>query len=149
MRPAVARFYQGLAIPSLAMLLLSGCVLAPEGTAEEHAKLDSNSPLFEPPIEARDLPPLLAPARWRDVLSRAFLTNGELESAYFEWKAALARIDRAATWPNSNVTVSFTYMFQPENIKAWNRTTISAGFDPSVVLSLPVKTQTAGEVALE
>jgi outer membrane protein, heavy metal efflux system len=82
-------------------------------------------------------------------LRRAFFTNGELESAYFEWKAALARIDRAATWPNSNVTVSFSYMFSPGNIKAWNRTTISGGFDPSVVLSLPVKTQTAGEVALE
>ena len=134
----------------MAMLLgLSGCVLAPEGTAEEQAKLDTASSLFEPPVEARQLAPLPAPAGWRDVLRRAFFTNGELESAYFEWKAALARIDRAATWPNGNVTVSFSYMFSPENIKAWNRTTISGGFDPSVVLSLPVKTQTAGEVALE
>jgi outer membrane protein TolC len=82
-------------------------------------------------------------------LAAGFLANGELESAYFEWKAALARIDRAATWPNSNATVSFSYMFSRENIKAWNRTTISGGLDPSVVLSLPVKTQAAGEVALE
>lgn len=128
---------------------LTGCVLAPQGTVQEQAKLDANSPLFEPPVEARQLPALPAPTDWRDVLERAFLANGELESAYFEWKAALARIDRAATWPNSNATVSFSYMFSRENIKAWNRTTISGGFDPSVVLSLPVKTQAAGEVALE
>jgi cobalt-zinc-cadmium efflux system outer membrane protein len=139
-----------IAMLSMAILLgLSGCVLAPEGTVEEQVKLDTNSPPFEPPVEARQLPPLPAPAGWRDVLRRAFLANGELESAYFEWKAALARIDRAATWPNSNATVSFSYMFSPENIKAWNRTTISSGFDPSVPLSLPVKTETAGRVALE
>ena len=150
--PIRDRAPRGAVIAMLLMAMLSGlsgCVLAPEGTAEEQAKLDTASPLFEPPVETRQLPPLPAPAGWRDVLRRAFFANGELESAYFEWKAALARIDRAATWPNSNVTVSFSYMFSPENIKAWNRTTISGGFDPSVVLSLPVKTQTAGEVALE
>lgn len=131
------------------MLLLSGCVLAPQGTAEEQAKLDLNSPFFEPPVEARELPALPAPADWRDVLERAFLGNGELESAYFEWKAALARIDRAATWPNSNVMLGFRHMFTRENLKAWDRTTISASFMPAVTLQLPIKPQTAGEVALE
>lgn len=151
MRPIVARLcIRALVIPGMAMLLgLGGCVLAPEGTVEEQAKLDANSPPFEPPVEARQLPVLPKPAGWRDVLRRAFFANGELESAYFEWKGALARIDRAATWPNSNATVSFSYMFSGENIKAWNRTTISGGFDPSVPLSLPVKTETAGKVALE
>lgn len=139
-----------IAMLTVAMLFgLSGCVLAPEGTVEEQVKLDANSPPFEPPVEARQLPALPAPAGWRDVLRRAFFANGELESAYFEWKAALARIVRAATWPNSNATVNFSYMFSRENIKAWNRTTISGGFDPSVPLSLPIKTQTAGKVALE
>jgi outer membrane protein TolC len=77
------------------------------------------------------------------------LANGELESAYFEWKAALARIDQAAVWPNSNVALSYSYMFSAGNIKTWNRTTITAGFDPSKTLSLPVKSQAAGKVALE
>ena len=134
---------------SMPIFLLSGCVLAPEGTLEERAKLNSQSGSFEPPIDVRQLPLVPTPAHWQDVLRRAFFANGELESAYFEWKAALARIDRAATWPNSNMTVSFQYMFSPENMKAWDRTTISAGFDPSVVLSLPIKTQIAGEVAFE
>jgi outer membrane protein, heavy metal efflux system len=138
-----------IAMLSMAMLLLSGCVLAPEGTVEEHAKLNTQSGAFEQPIDVRQLPSVPTPAHWHAVLRRAFFANGELESAYFEWKAALARIDRAATWPNSNMTVSFQYMFSPENMKAWDRTTISAGFDPSVVLSLPIKTQIAGEVALE
>jgi cobalt-zinc-cadmium efflux system outer membrane protein len=136
--------------PGLAIVMgLTGCVLAPQGTMEEHAKLDETAPHFEPPVETRDLPVLPAPASWRDVLHRAFLANGELESAYFEWKAALARIDQVATWPNTNVAVNFSYMFSRENMKFWDRTTIGAGFDPSMNLSLPIKVQTAGEVALE
>ena len=83
------------------------------------------------------------------MLSRAFLANGELESSYFEWKAAFTRIDQVATWPNSNVALSFGYLFSPGNMKAWDRTTIGAGFDPSMNLSLPVKIRTAGKVALD
>ena len=128
---------------------LSGCVLAPVGALEEQAKLDSVAPAFEPPVDARQLPTLPTRTGWREVLRRAFFANGELESAYFEWKAAFARIDQAATWPNSNVAVSFSYMFSAENIKAWDRTTIGVGFDPSMNLSLPIKVQTAGAVALE
>ena len=128
---------------------LTGCALVPEGTPEEHAKLGANSAPFEPQVETRQLPELPAQADWRAVLHRAFLANGDLESAYFEWKAALARVYQAATWPNSNVAVSFSYMFSPEQMKFWDRTTIGVGFDPSVNLSLPIKVQTAGEIALE
>ena len=127
---------------------LSGCVLAPQGTRDEHAKLTAASPPFEPRIEARGLPELRDTVTWQDALSRAFLANGELESSYFEWKAAYARIDQVATWPNSNVALSFGYMFSPGNMKAWDRTTIGAGFDSSMNLSLPVKTRAAGKVAL-
>lgn len=135
---------------SIAMALgLGGCVLAPPGTTEEQAKLSEVSGRFEPPVEARELPVLPAQASWRDVLHRAFLANGELESAYFEWKAALIQINQAAAWPNSKFAVGYSYMFSPENMKAWNRMTISGGFDPSMNLSLPVKAETAGKVALE
>ena len=95
------------------------------------------------------MPAVPAPADWHDVLSRAFLANGELESAYFEWKAAFARIDQAAVWPNSNVALTFSYMFSPANMKAWDRTTLGVGFDPSMNLSLPIKARTAGKVALD
>jgi outer membrane protein, heavy metal efflux system len=123
--------------------------LAPRGTRDEQAKLNTASPPFEPRIEARQIPELPAVATWQDVLSRAFLANGELESSYFEWKAAFTRIDQVATWPNSNVALSFGYLFSAGNMKAWDRTTIGAGFDPSMNLSLPVKTRTAGKVALD
>jgi hypothetical protein len=109
---------------------LYGCALTPQGTRGESEKARQVSQSFETPIESRKLPELPAPAGWPDILSRAFLANGELEASYFEWKAALARIDQVAVWPNSNVAVSFGYMFSPENVKAWNRTTIGIGFDP-------------------
>jgi outer membrane protein, heavy metal efflux system len=128
---------------------LSACVLAPQGTRDAQAKLNTAAPPFEPRIEARQIPELRAIATWQDVLSRAFLANGDLESSYFEWKAAFTRIDQVATWPNTNVALSFGYMFSPGNMKTWDRTTIGAGFDQSMNLSLPVKTRTAGKVALD
>ncbi len=128
---------------------LYGCVLTPEGTRQEKEKAREASQSFEAPIEKRQLPELPVPARWPDILSRAFLANGELEAAYFEWRAALERIDQAAVWPNSNVALSFGYIFSPENVKAWNRTTIGVGFDPAMNLSLPIKAGTAGKVALD
>jgi outer membrane protein TolC len=138
------------ALLSMAMAFwLGGCVLAPPGTREEQTKLGEVSGRFEPPLEARELPALPTRPSWRDVLHRAFLANGELESAYFEWKAALIQINQAAAWPNSKVAVSYAYMFSPENMKAWDRMTITAGFDPSMNLQLPIKAETAGRVALE
>jgi cobalt-zinc-cadmium efflux system outer membrane protein len=123
-------------------LILSACALTPEGTAGEQARLKASSSPFEPQIEARQILEMPAIANWQDVLSRAFLANGELESSYFEWKAAFARIDQAATWSNTNGALPFGYMFSPGNMKAWDRTTIGAGFDSSMNLSLPVKTRT-------
>ncbi|MCA1529056.1 TolC family protein [Bradyrhizobium yuanmingense] len=136
--------------PVLALsVTLAGCSLAPPGTLEEQAKAERFSTLFEAPPDLDRLARVPPRADWRSVLHRAFLANGELRSAYFEWKAALARIDQAATWPNSNVALSFSYMFSPEQMKAWDRTTIGLGFDPSMNLSLPIKVQTAGLVALD
>ncbi len=135
---------------SLATILgFGGCVLAPPGVVEEQAKLNDAGGPFEPPIEARELPPVPIRPSWRDVLHRAFLANGELESAYFNWKAALIQVDQAAAWPNSQVAISYSYMFSRENMKAWDRMTISAGFNPAVNLQLPVKVEAAGRVAFE
>lgn len=131
-----------------ASLLLTGCVLAPKGTRTEQGKLELASRPFESPAELRQLPELPTPADWRSLLRRAFLANGELESAYFDWKASMARIDQAAAWPNSNASVGFSYMFSPGKMKSWDRTTVSGGF-PGMNLSLPIKPQTAGKIALE
>jgi outer membrane protein TolC len=130
-------------------LLAGGCVLKPHGADEEKARLDRAGEAYQPPVEKRSLPALPAPATWQAVLQRAFLANGDLEAAYFEWAAAYHRIDMAATWPNSNVQVGFEYMFSSERMKSWDRTTVSAGFDPAMNLSFPTKVAKAGEQALE
>lgn len=133
---------------ALASLFLPGCVLAPPGTAQEQRRLEQHSQ-FECPLEKRDLPPLPSPASWQDVLRQAFLANGELESSYFEWKAALARIDQAASWPNSSLMVGYSFMFSGGNMKAWDRSTFAFQPDPSMNLQLPIKPAQAGKVALQ
>ena len=132
----------------LVCLILSGCVLAPSGTAQEQRRLDQHSQ-FQRPLEKRELPPLPSQASWQDVLRHAFLANGELESAWFEWKAAMARIDQAASWPNSSLMVGYSYMFSGGNMKAWDRSTFAFQPDPSMNLQLPIKPAQAGKVALQ
>ena len=118
--PAVVLRILGVALT----LGLSGCVLTPKGTAELHAQINAASRPFEPRLEARDVPDLPGVADWHDILSRAFLANGDLESSYFEWKAAFTRIDQAATWPNSNVALSYSYMFSPGNMRGIARRSV-------------------------
>lgn len=149
LRAALHRIRVGAVLLVMGAAALGGCVLAPPGTAEEQTKLKLASASFEQPIAARELPALPSPANWQDVLHRSFLANGNLESAYFNWKAALADINVVATWPNSSATLSFGYLFSSGNMKSWDRTSLGAGFDPSVPLRLPVKVQVAGKGALE
>lgn len=66
---------------------LGGCVLAPRGTEQEQARLKAAGKPFTRPFEQRTLPELPHAPQWRDVLRRAFLANGDLEAAYFEWAA--------------------------------------------------------------
>jgi outer membrane protein TolC len=128
---------------------LGGCVLAPPEIVEEREKLAATGAAFEPPAEIREIPELPLRPSWQDLLCRAFLANGDLESAYFNWKGALIQVNQAAAWPNSRVAIGYSYMFSRENIKAWDRMTISAGFDPSMSLQLPIKVEAAGRVAFE
>jgi hypothetical protein len=83
------------AIAALAVTLAmsgSGCVLAPKGMEGERAALRAAGQPFESAIDARRLPELSSDPDWREVLRLAFLSNGDLEAAYFEWKAALERV---------------------------------------------------------
>jgi outer membrane protein TolC len=135
----------------LALLLVSagGCVLRPAGAVEEKRRMTDAGRPYAPPAEQRELPEVSDPADWRAVLRRAFLANGDLEAAYFEWSAAVARIDQAANWPNSNLAPSFSYMFSGGRMKAWDRTTVNVAFDPMQNVSFPTKTARAGAMALE
>ena len=133
------------AVVVLALALsLGGCVLAPPGTREEQRRLDAAGRPYEPPVERRSVPELPPQPTWRDVLQRAFLANGDLEAAYFDWKASMARIPQVATYPNTNLAPSFSYMFSGGRMKAWDRTTVNVGFDPMENLSFPTKVAAAG-----
>lgn len=130
-------------------LLMGGCILRPAGTNEEQAQLAELGRSYAPPVSQRVLPALPGAPTWGDVLHRAFLANGDLEAAYFEWAAAVQRIDMAAAWPNTNLSFGFEYMFSAGKMKAWDRTTLSAQPDPMANLALPIKPAQAGVVALE
>jgi outer membrane protein TolC len=127
----------------------SGCVLAPKGIEDERADLRAAGPTFELEAGERRLPELSPQPDWQEVLRLAFLSNGDLEAAYFEWKAAVARVAVEAAYPNTNVSLGFQYLFSRESMKAWDRTTLSVGFDPMQNLSFPSKVVASGRVALE
>ncbi len=132
---------------ALALATTTGCVLAPSGTREERLRAERAGTPWARPAYERVLPELPLTPTWQQVLERAFLANGELEAAYLDWRAALDRIDMAAAYPNTNVSLGYEYMFSGGNLKGWDRTTISVGFDPMQNLSFPTKVMAAGRVA--
>lgn len=132
----------------MALGMVGGCALEPKGIDAERSRAQAAAQPYEQPFEERKLPVLSAQPDWRGVLQRAFLANGELESAFFAWQAALSRVEIASAYPNTRVMVGFDYMFSAENMKAWDRTTLSVGFDPMMMLQFPTKVAQAGKVAL-
>jgi len=133
----------------LMLILASGCSLEPRTTPAERQLVERAGRPYDQPFEKRVLPELADRPDWTDVLHRAFLANGQLEAAYFEWKAAMTRVAPAAVWPNSNLQVGFQYAFGKGAMKGWNATTLTAGFDPAVMLTFPVKAEQSGKVALD
>ncbi len=136
---------------ALAVVLASipGCSLTPHGTSAERERLRVAGQTFETPIGDRDLPQLSESPSWQEVLHRAFLANGDLESAYFDWKAAVERIGIASAYPNSNVSLGYSYMLSSERMNTFDRMTFSVGFDSMENLAWPTKVQQAGKVALD
>ncbi len=134
---------------AVALSGFAGCELTPSGFKSEQARLAEAGGPVEPKGEERELPKLSAAPTWQDVLHRAFLANGDLEAAYFDWKAAVQRIEMASAYPNSNVSIGYSSMFSSERMKSFDRQTFSAGFDSSMNLSFPTKVVKKGEIALD
>jgi len=133
---------------AVAAAALAGCSLTPKGTSEERARLTETGKPYEPRFEDRALPHLPPDPTWADVLHRAFLANGDLESAYFDWKAAVERIDVAAAWPNSRLMLGYSYTLSAGNMKAFDRNSFSFSPDSMESLLWPSKAAKQGEVAL-
>ena len=130
-------------------LSLGGCVLAPAETKDEEARLADAGRAYEHPFEARRLPELLPDPTWQDLLHRAFLANGDLEAAYFEWAAAVSKVQQAGSYPNTSLSLNFSYMFSSERMKSFDRTTVIAGPDPMENLAFPSKVYQGAKVALD
>ncbi len=132
-----------------ACLITSACTFAPPGLDDERHALALAGSSWSKPFEKRELPELPEVPTAVELLQRAFLANGDLEANYFEWKSALDGVSIAAGWPDTNLAPSFSYMFSGDQMKAWDRTTVTIGFDPMKNLGLPSKVRKAGELALE
>jgi cobalt-zinc-cadmium efflux system outer membrane protein len=133
-------------VTALLALAPIGCVLRPDGTAEQRQLLQERGQRYAAPAGERRVPELPGQPTWRDILQRAFLANAELEAAYHDWAAAYHRIDQAATWPNQDVEIGMSYAFSSERMKSWDRTTISGTFSDPVML--PGKITARAKVAL-
>lgn len=141
------RIFLGTSLAATAML--SGCVLTPSGASEERDRLSKAGQPYKEPFEKRSLPELPAEPTWEDLLHRAFMADGGLEAAYFDWQAAFERIDIAAAWPNSRVMVGYSYALGPGGMKTFDRMTFSAGFDGAMNLRFPSKVSREGRMALD
>jgi outer membrane protein TolC len=124
--------------------LFAGCALRPSGEDEERDRASQQGKAYE---EKSEPPALTDKAGPDEFLSHAFLANAALEARYWEWRAALERIPQDSSFPN--VAVSFSYMFSPEQMKAWDRTTLGVSNDPMTNIPFPTKLATAGRAALE
>src|SRR5215217_4799612 len=91
-------------------ILLGGCVLAPREAKTEEAALRKAGEPYSRPFSRRQLPELPERPQALDVLRRALLANGDLEAAYFEWAAAVARIPQAGGYPNTALSLEFEQM---------------------------------------
>jgi outer membrane protein, heavy metal efflux system len=145
-----ARVLSGIGLGwAILALLAGGCSLEPPGAPAQRRELREAGRPYEANFQARSLPELPAEPSWRDVLQRALLASGEVEAAYFEWAEACAAAQVTAAWPNPNLMVGYGYLFSGGNIKGWDRTTLTAGFDPSMNLQLPPKVMAAARAAYE
>ena len=128
--------------------LVGGCVLAPREAKTERSALRTAAAPYSQPFEKRQLPDLPERPQWRDVLRRALLASGELEAAYFEWAAAVARIDQAGGYPNTALSLEFEQMIDGGSTLG-SDTTVTIGPDPMQSLAFPPKVYQAGKVATD
>jgi cobalt-zinc-cadmium efflux system outer membrane protein len=128
---------------ALVLAAVPGCgLLLPAATSEERARLERAGEPFAIPHEQRALPPLPESAALDDVLGYAFHSNAELEMAYFEWAAAVARVPQAVALPDP--VLSYEYLFAAEKMRRWDRTTLGI----AQMIPYPGKLTRAGEAAL-
>ncbi len=121
--------------------LASGCVSRPAGEAAEREAAERAGQPFVTPHAERELPLLGEAPSMTEVLAYAFAANAAIETAYFEWRAALERIPQAVALDDPRL--SFQYLLSPDRMTAWDRTTLGLG----QMIPFPGKRELAGEIA--
>src|SRR6187455_1237337 len=86
-------------------LAFAGCVLAPEGLDDEQQALAHEDREWSMPVAERTLPELPGEPAVDDLLRRAELANPELERAWQDWRAALARVVVESSWPDTSLSL--------------------------------------------
>jgi cobalt-zinc-cadmium efflux system outer membrane protein len=127
---------------------LGGCVLAPREAKDEKAALQDAGEPYRRPFERRALPEVPVQAEWRDVLRRALLANGDLETSYHKWAVAVHKIQAAGGYPNTPLAVSFEQMIDG-GFGGFQSTTVTIGPDTMENLAFPPKVYQAAKVALD
>ena len=130
------------------LVLASGCVLAPRAAEEQRAALARAGSAYRAPFEARDLPALPSAPTRTEIVRRALAANGDVEVAYFDWAAAVHRIDRAGAYPNTAFSLDVSRALSGGG-SAFDRTSATLGFDPMENLSFPTKVYQAAVVATD
>ncbi len=127
-------------------ILFSGCVLAPRAAEEQRVAVARAGAAYRGVFEERNLPVLPAAPTRRDVVQRALAANGDVEAAYFDWAAAVHRIDRAGAYPNTAFSLDVSRALSGRG-SAFDRTSLTLGFDPMENLAFPTKVYQAAKVA--
>lgn len=129
--------------------LFSACSFLPYGYEDENSRYSDLKSHYSKSFEERQLLEFPSTPNWRDVLERAFLVNGDLEAAYFDWRASLEKVRSDSEYPNSNMMLGYGYLFSKENMKSFDRSSFSLGFNPMVNLSFPSKVALSGKLAFD
>ncbi|MCX7048147.1 MAG: TolC family protein, partial [Candidatus Sumerlaeota bacterium] len=119
-------------ILTLGLLLVTACrwIVTPKGEPEERAKAAIEQPAFERKLGLRVLPDLTVSATLPEALEYAFKASGDIEAAYFDWRAAIERVPQAGALPDP--TLEFESLFSGGGGKGFNLNLISLGLSQDI-----------------
>lgn len=125
---------------------IAGCTMHPRGESAERKSAEVAGQPYQQPFEKRNLPALQPNATPDELVNYALLTNGDVETKYWEWRAALEQIPQNGT-QKSNIELAFETMIT-NGSSALENTALSIGNDAMNALMLPTKLGTEARMAL-
>jgi outer membrane protein TolC len=129
-----------------AAVFLAGCTIHPQGEMQARQVAEEAGHPYTRPFEQRTPPTLSVDPTPDDLVRYALLTNAELESKYWEWRAALEQVPQAGT-QKAGVEISFEAMIT-DGATALQDMTLKIGNDAMNSLMLPSKLGTDASIAL-